>query len=98
MDSKKSLDKIFQRMKNVPAKLSLKMNIDGIPLSKSSNVECWPILFEVKELPKLKPFVVGVYCGTSKKLHHKINQNLVYFMKIKIIFEIVQFFRKTRNH
>lgn len=62
---KKSLDKIFQRIAIVPEKVSLKINFDGIPMSKSSNIECWPILCEVKELPKLPPFIVGVYCGTS---------------------------------
>lgn len=62
---KKSLNKLIQRIENVPEKLSLKINVDGIPISKSSNVECWPILCELKELPKLQPFIVGVYCGTS---------------------------------
>lgn len=62
---KKSLDNIIQRIKNVPEKLSLKINFDGIPISKSSNTECWPILCELKELPKLQPFIIGIYCGPS---------------------------------
>lgn len=61
----KMLLKVLQQIENVPEKLSLKFNIDGIPLSKSSSVECWPILFGVKELPNLSPCIVAVYCGPS---------------------------------
>ena len=45
--------------------LTLHINIDGIPLFGSSTVSLWPILGMIKELPG-KPFVIGVYCGSSK--------------------------------
>lgn len=62
---KKVLNKVLERFENVPEKLSLKINCDGIPISKSSNLECWPILFEIKEIPKLSPCIVGVHCASS---------------------------------
>lgn len=64
---KKSLRKMLQGFQNVPELLSLQINTDGIPLSKSSQIECWPILYAVKELPKLSPGIIGVYCDSSKK-------------------------------
>lgn len=50
----------------VPAKVSLRFNFDGIPLSKSSSVDCWPILFDIFELKTIAPRVIGIYCGKSK--------------------------------
>ncbi|KAB0791928.1 hypothetical protein PPYR_12999 [Photinus pyralis] len=47
------------------AKLSLSFNVDGIPLYHSSNLQLWPILAQIKNF-KSHPFVVGVFCGTSK--------------------------------
>lgn len=51
---------------NMPDELSLKINIDGITISKSSGVECWPILVEVHELSHISPGIVGIYCGVGK--------------------------------
>lgn len=62
---KNALNKALHRIVNVPQKLSLKINIDGIPVSKSSNIECWPILCGIKELPRLPPCIIGIYCGAS---------------------------------
>lgn len=45
--------------------LTLHINIDGLPLFGSCSVSLWPILSMIKELPD-KPFVIGVYCGSSK--------------------------------
>lgn len=50
----------------MPKDLSLKINVDGITILKSSAVECWPILCEIAELPKISPEVIGVYCGRGK--------------------------------
>lgn len=51
---------------NVPDYLSLKINTDGITILKSSGVECWPILVEIAELPKVAPEIIGIYCGKGK--------------------------------
>lgn len=45
--------------------LSISFNIDGIPLFHSSNLQFWPILGLIKNFPSV-PFVVGIYCGSSK--------------------------------
>lgn len=46
--------------------LELQLNIDGLPLFKSSSTCLWPILCLVKNCSKREPFVVGLYCGTNK--------------------------------
>jgi hypothetical protein len=46
--------------------VSLQVNIDGLPLFKSSSGQFWPILAFIEELPKKDPFVVGLFYGTTK--------------------------------
>ena len=41
------------------------INIDGLPLHKSSNRQFWPILCKVVKSTH-QPFVVALYCGTQK--------------------------------
>ena len=51
---------------NVPFQsdtLKLFINIDGVPVYKSSNLQMWPILCAVEHSP---PFVVALFCGTKK--------------------------------
>lgn len=49
--------------------LSISINVDGLPLFKSSNTQAWPILVQVHH-PHNKRFDVifpiGIFCGTSK--------------------------------
>lgn len=61
-----ALLKILSKCVNVLDSLSLKFNTDGITISKSSGMECWPILVEIAELSDLSPEIVGVYCGQGK--------------------------------
>lgn len=49
-----------------PISISLNINIDGLPVFRSSSVSFWPILFDIFECPKISPMVVGIYCGASK--------------------------------
>ncbi|KAJ8018126.1 hypothetical protein HOLleu_44057 [Holothuria leucospilota] len=67
----------FGIMKGVLSKLSkysvvpkqhvtMQINIDGLPLFKSSSLQLWPILGMVDELPQKEPFMIGVFSGTSK--------------------------------
>lgn len=44
--------------------LYLKVNIDGLPLSKSSKSQLWPILGSLNDTEKV--FEIAVYHGTSK--------------------------------
>ncbi|XP_065665731.1 uncharacterized protein LOC136087153 [Hydra vulgaris] len=48
---------------NKHSAISLVVNIDGLPLFKSSNTQLWPILCLFSGL---SPFFVAVYCGTLK--------------------------------
>lgn len=46
--------------------LSVKINIDGLPLFKSSNIQLWPILGIIDQLPGKEPFIIGLFSGTKK--------------------------------
>lgn len=48
------------------AYISLQINIDGLPIFKSSAGQFWPILGMVDNLSQKDPFEIGVYYGTSK--------------------------------
>lgn len=50
----------------LPPNLSLNINIDGLPLAKSSAAQFWPILANIHQLPHIEPIVIGIYCGPSK--------------------------------
>jgi len=41
----------------------LTVNIDGIPVYKSTNLQFWPVVCSINSLP---PMIVGLYVGTSK--------------------------------
>jgi hypothetical protein len=45
--------------------LKLIVNIDGLPVFKSTNSQFWPVLGYISET-ETPPFVIGVYYGTSK--------------------------------
>ena len=47
--------------------LSLQVNIDGIPIYKSSGYQLWPILGIIKGGESIeKPFTIGIYAGLKK--------------------------------
>ena len=48
--------------------VQLLVNVDGFPLSDSSNSECWPILAVVRNVRELaqRPFRIGLYHGKVK--------------------------------
>lgn len=46
--------------------LLLTINIDGLPLSKSSNSQFWPILMSIDIIELAEPFIVGIYHGMRK--------------------------------
>lgn len=46
--------------------ISLNINMDGLPIYKSSKCEFWPILCNIHEIPEVKPLVIGIYSGTGK--------------------------------
>ncbi|XP_058814401.1 uncharacterized protein LOC131678343 [Topomyia yanbarensis] len=49
-----------------PSNISLKVNIDGVPVYRSSKDEFWPILINIDEYPQVAPMIVGIYAGKQK--------------------------------
>ncbi|XP_055687362.1 uncharacterized protein LOC129792384 [Lutzomyia longipalpis] len=46
--------------------INLQFHVDGLPISKSSTSQLWPILFRIIEAPEIPPQVISVYCGNAK--------------------------------
>ncbi|EFN60872.1 hypothetical protein EAG_16021, partial [Camponotus floridanus] len=47
--------------------IELIINVDGLPLFKSSSISFWPILCKIFHQPDVyKPFPVAIYCGNQK--------------------------------
>ncbi|KAG9272098.1 hypothetical protein AMEX_G13048 [Astyanax mexicanus] len=46
--------------------VNLQVNIDGLPLFKSSGTQLWPILAMVQNFPHCEPVIIGLFCGTKK--------------------------------
>lgn len=63
---KKPLETFLNGSANVPSIIHLNISCDGLPISGSSNECFWPILFNIYEMPKIKPFVAGIYHGYSE--------------------------------
>lgn len=51
--------------------ISVNFNMDGLPLFNSSKEKFWPILFNVTEMPLLRPMVIGIYSVKSKETNMK---------------------------
>jgi hypothetical protein len=59
-------------------KLIAIVNIDGLPIFKSSGLVFWPILIRIINGDCDKPFVVGIYSGTTKP--HSVHDYLSEFV------------------
>lgn len=46
--------------------ISLKINVDGLPLFKSSSTEFWPILIQSDCFENSYPFAAAIFCGKGK--------------------------------
>jgi hypothetical protein len=58
---------IVCRMKSTfPNLLTLTVGTDGVPISKSSNISMWPILFRIDQSIVHRPLLAGLFCGESK--------------------------------
>ena len=60
--SKLSIDPQLQSK----GELLLQLNVDGLPLFKSTNEQFWPILGMLVEATRPQPFVIGLFSGKSK--------------------------------
>lgn len=63
----------------------LQVNIDGLPLFKSTNVQLWPILCIVTKISAKSPFIAGLYCGNSKP--DELSEYLKEFVEEMIVLE-----------
>lgn len=62
--------------------VSLQINIDGLPLFKSSSAQFWPILGKLSTPFNSKPFIIGLYLGNSKPVDvHEYLHSFVVEMK-----------------
>lgn len=63
-----SLKKIWKFVREKFDSIELLINIDGLPLFKSSKTELWPILGIVSNVPSVRSLVfpIGIYCGEAK--------------------------------
>lgn len=62
----KNLVHIVNKYSDVPDKLKLHFNIDGLPIYKSKATSFWPILCRIKNFDNEHPFSVAVFCGSAK--------------------------------
>lgn len=46
--------------------LKLQINIDGLPLFKSSRIQLWPILGLLVSVPMKEPVIIALFCGPNK--------------------------------
>ena len=61
----KCLHQNFKNLSMVES-ATLQLNIDGLPLFKSSNEQVWPILGKLIEPFSSEPFVIGIFSGNHK--------------------------------
>lgn len=82
---------------DIPNDISLNVNIDGLPPYKTSKIQIWPILFNIHELKKVAPMVIGIFCGEGKNncIFRKSLPDLHQIFS-KSMHVIVFFFRKTK--
>lgn len=72
-----SLNSYFRH--KLPNELCLNFNIDGLPITKSSCRQFWPILGSIIRVNcYIEPFVIGIYHGNAKP--KSSNEFLKYFM------------------
>lgn len=65
-------------LSTTPNLITVTIGIDGLPISKSSNVQFWPILAYLNDLSE-HIFVVSLYCGNSKP--HDVSEYLNPFVE-----------------
>lgn len=56
---------ISQYVAEIPSVIHFNVNIDGLPIAKSSGSQLWPILGDIIDIPS-QPFIIGLYHGLSK--------------------------------
>lgn len=62
---RKCIEKILSDI-NQDILIEININVDGLPLFKSSKVEFWPILANIHGMREIKPFIIGIWSGDGK--------------------------------
>ena len=64
----KGIESVFRFSSDdaIPDVIEIFVNVDGIPISKSSGNQFWPILGMVGNAKNRKVFLIGIFYGTSK--------------------------------
>ncbi|CAN7995161.1 unnamed protein product, partial [Ixodes pacificus] len=62
----------LQPVRNIPDPIILHVNVDGLPLTKSTRDQFWPILCQAANCEGSDPFPVGVYHGQCKALQSNV--------------------------
>jgi hypothetical protein len=60
------VDGILRRRDEGLQELSFQINIDGLPIYKSTNYQLWPIIGMTVNVPTKVSFVIGLYGGSKK--------------------------------
>lgn len=65
---KSVFDMLFAKLESLidGFRLDLQINIDGLPLFKSTRHQFWPILGRFINIDQKEPFIIGIFSGTSK--------------------------------
>lgn len=59
------LKNVFQTYSpdKIPNTIHININVDGLPLFKSSRQKFWPILFNIHLFKEVEPQIIGIFCG-----------------------------------
>ena len=74
-ESIEDLIKLYDQ--DIPGPILLDLNVDGVPLFKSTGVQFWPILGRVSEPFFSDPFVIALYFGEHKPKSLDFLQELI---------------------
>lgn len=61
-----SFEQYLSKFKSINHLITIKVGIDGVPISKSSNLQFWPILFSVDQCKDKSVYVAALYYGSHK--------------------------------
>lgn len=70
---KENLNNVLKAHITTDTSISLNINIDGLPLFKSSVKQVWPILVNIHVFETIKPIAVAVFYGDCKILYYQIH-------------------------
>lgn len=81
----------FLKASGVQTEITLHLNLDGLPLFKSSRLNIWPLLMTIKECTYPKPFPLAFFCGVGKPNVE------IFFSKLKEDLRALKQFIKVEN-